>query len=78
MNTRIALIAAVLVGTASVAFANDQFDVNIYRPTIVDSPLGAYAQSPAGQWGNGSTGVVKGGFSKEEKQMFERAQGAAD
>jgi len=78
MNTRIAVIAAILVGTASAAFAEESFDVNIYRPTIVQSPLGAYAQSPAGQWGNGSTGVVKKGFSAEEKQMFDRAQGAAD
>ena len=77
MNTRIAVIAAILVGTASAAFAEESFDVNIYRPTIVQSPLGAYAQSPAGQWGNGSTGVVKG-FSAGEKQMFDRAQGAAD
>jgi len=78
MNTRIAVIAALLVGTASVAFADERFDVNIYRPTIVESPLGAYAQSPAGQWGNAGTGVVKKGFSAEEKQMFERAQGAVD
>jgi hypothetical protein len=78
MKTRIALIAAVLVGTTSVAFAdNSQFDVNIYRPVIVDSPLGAYAQTPSAQWGAGSTGSVKG-FSTEEKQMFDRAQGAAD
>jgi hypothetical protein len=77
MNTRIAVIAAVLVGTASVALANDKFDANIYRPTIVDSPLGAYAQSPAVNRGNGSTGTSKG-FSSEEKQMFDRAQGAAD
>ena len=77
MNTRIAMIVALLLGSASVAFANDQFDVNIYRPAITVSPLGAYAQSPSTQWGNGSTGSVKG-FSAQEKQMFERAQGAAD
>jgi hypothetical protein len=77
MNTRIAVIAAVLVGTASAALANDQFDVNIYRPTIVDNPAGAYAQSPASNWGGGSVAAPKG-FSVEEKQMFERAQGAAD
>jgi hypothetical protein len=77
MYTRIAVIAAVLVGSASVALANDQFDVNIYRPTIIDNPLGAYAQSPASSWGSGSVATHKG-FSLQEKQMFERAQGAAD
>jgi hypothetical protein len=78
MNTRIAVIAAVLVGTVSAAFAdNSQFDVNIYRPTVVDNPLGAYAQSPAPGWSYGTTGAVKP-FSAEEKAMFDRAQGAAD
>jgi hypothetical protein len=78
MNTRIAVIAAVLVGTVSAALAdNSQFDVNIYRPTVVDNPLGAYAQSPASSWGHGTTGAVKP-FSAEEKTMFDRAQGAAD
>jgi hypothetical protein len=78
MNTRIAVIAAVLVGTVSAAFAdNSQFDVNIYRPTVVDNPLGAYAQSPASGWSYGTTGAVKP-FSAEEKAMFDRAQGAAD
>ena len=77
MYTRIAVIAAVLVGSASVALANDQFDVNIYRPSISHSPLGAYAQSPAPGWSYGTTGVAKP-FSAEEKQMFDRAQGAAD
>jgi hypothetical protein len=77
MNTRIAMIVALLIGSATVAVANDKFDVNIYRPAIMVSPLGAYAQSPSTQWGNGATGSVKG-FSAQEKQMFERAQGAAD
>jgi hypothetical protein len=76
MNTRIATIVALLIGSATVAVANDKFDVNIYRPAINVSPLGAYAQSPSTQWGNGA-GSVKG-FSAQEKQMFERAQGAAD
>ena len=76
MNTRIALVVALLAGSASVALANDQFDVNIYRPTIQNSPLGAYAQSPSGNWGNGaSTGTSKS-FSDEERRWFEKAQGA--
>jgi O-antigen ligase len=76
-KSTIVAIVAVLVGTAPAAFANDQFDVNIYRPAIQHSPLGAFAQSPSTNWGNGGTGVVKG-YSTEEKLMFERAQGAAD
>jgi hypothetical protein len=76
MSTRIAVIVALLLGSASVALANDRFDVNIYRPTIHDSPLGAYAQSPSGNWGNGgSTGTAKS-FSDEERRWFDKAQGA--
>ena len=76
MNTRIAVVVALLVGSASVALANDQFDVNIYRPTIQVSPLDAYAQSPSGNLGNaGSTGTAKS-FSDEERRWFEKAQGA--
>jgi hypothetical protein len=74
MNTRIAVIAALLVGSASVALANDQFDVNIYRPAIQHSPMDAYAQSRSGTWGNGSTGTAKS-FSEEERRWFEKAQG---
>lgn len=44
-KTRIAVIAALLVGAASAALAdNSQFDVNIYRPTVQDNGLGAFAQ----------------------------------
>jgi hypothetical protein len=75
MNARIAVIIALLFGPTSVALANDQFDVNIYRPTIHSSPLGAYAQSPSGNWGNAGTGTVKS-FSDEERRWFEKAQGA--
>ena len=76
MNTRIAVIVALLLGSASVALAHDQFDVNIYRPTIQHSPLDAYAQSPSGNWGNGgSTGTAKA-FPDEERRWFEKAQGA--
>jgi hypothetical protein len=70
------MVAALLVSSASVALANDQFDVNIYRPAIQHSPLGAYAQSPSGNLGNGgSTGTAKS-FSVEEQRWFEKAQGA--
>ena len=70
-------IVAVLVGTTSAVLAdNSQFDVNIYRPAIKDSPLSAFAQSPSANWGNGA-GAVKG-YTTEEKLMFERAQGAVD
>jgi hypothetical protein len=70
------MVAALLVSSASVALANDQFDVNIYRPAIQHSPLGAYAQSPTGNLGNGGiTGTAKS-FSVEEQRWFEKAQGA--
>ena len=75
-KSTIIAIVAVLVGSASAAFANDQFDVNIYRPAIQHSPMDAYAQSPSGNWGNGSnTGTAKS-FSDEERRWFEKAQGA--
>jgi hypothetical protein len=76
-KTSIAAVVAVLIGSASVALANDQFDANIYRPAIQDNALGAYAQSPSVKWGNGSTGASKP-FSVEQKLMFDRAQGAAE
>jgi hypothetical protein len=70
------MIVALLIGSASVALANDQFDVNIYRPSIQHSPMDAYAQSPSGNVGNGSsTGTAKS-FSEEERRRFEKAQGA--
>ena len=78
IKTSIAAVVAVLIGSASVALANDQFDVTIYRPAIQDNALGAHAQSPSVNWGrNGGTGPSKL-FSAEERAMFDRAQGAAD
>ena len=38
-KTSIAALVAVLIGSASVALANDQFDANIYRPAIQGSPV---------------------------------------
>jgi hypothetical protein len=75
-KTRIAVIAAVLIGSASAALAdNSQFDVNIYRPAIRHSPLEAFAQSPSMTWGNGA---LKRSFTAEEKSWFDRAQGPAE
>ena len=57
MKTRIAVIIALLLGSASVALAtdsDDRFDVNIYRPAIQYSPLDAFAHTQAGTWGKGS------------------------
>jgi hypothetical protein len=40
-----ALIAAPVIGTSSAALAdNSQFDVNIYRPTVQDNGLSAFAR----------------------------------
>ena len=73
-KTSIAAVVAVLIGSASVALANDQFDANIYRPAIQGNPVDAFAQSPSSlNWGvNGSTGSLKP-FTAEEKAMFDRA-----
>jgi hypothetical protein len=77
-KTSIAVIAAVLFGSASFALANDQFDVTIYRPAIQDNALGAYAQSPSlNRGGSGGTGPSKL-FSAEERAMFDRTQGPAE
>lgn len=45
-KSKMALAAAFVLGTASGALANTQFDVNIYRPAV-QNDLGAYAQEPA-------------------------------
>ena len=75
-KTSIAAVVAVLIGSASAALANDQFDVNIYRPTIQGKAVDAFAQSPSSvYWGaNVSTGSLKP-FTAEEKAMFDRASG---
>jgi hypothetical protein len=52
-KSKVALVAAFIVSSASVALADEHFDVNIYRP-VPQSPafatymgaLGAYAQVP--------------------------------
>ena len=41
-KTSIAAVVAVLIGSASAALANDQFDVNIYRPTIQGKAVDAF------------------------------------
>ena len=74
-KTTIAALVAVLVGSTSVALANEQFDVNIYRPAVQGSAVDAFAQSPSSL--KGSTRAVKP-TSIGEKLMFDRAQGAAD
>jgi hypothetical protein len=70
-KTRIAVIAAVLFGSASFALANDQYDVNIYRPAIPGSAYDAFALSPTNP--NGAKANVRP-FSVEERLMFDRAQ----
>jgi hypothetical protein len=70
-KTRIAVIAAVLFGTASLVLANDQFDVNIYRPAIPGSALDAFALSPTNP--NGAKGGAVRPFTADEKLMFDRA-----
>jgi hypothetical protein len=68
-KTKAAAVAAILLGSVSGAVAdNSQFDVNIYRPTVQDSALGAYAQLRGQQ----NHQVVKP-FTIEEKLLFDRA-----
>jgi hypothetical protein len=70
-KTSVAVVAAVLFGSASLALANDQYDVNIYLPAIPGSAHEAFALSPTNP--NGGKGAVRP-FSVEEKLMFDRAQ----
>jgi hypothetical protein len=50
-KTAAALIAALVLSMSSAALAdNSQFDVNIYRPTVQDNGLNAFARQLSGQW----------------------------
>jgi hypothetical protein len=80
-KSKIALAATLIFGAASAALADDQFDVNIYRPASPPSPYalngqdgyGAFAQ--ANSWGTirpAAPRVAKP-FTIEEKRLFERA-----
>jgi len=69
-KSKMALATAFVLGTASVALADAQFDVDIYRPTV-QNDLGAYAQEPAQiQRRNGTTIAPQ---SPAEKLWFDRA-----
>ena len=68
IKTAAALVAAIVVGTSSVALANSQFDVSIYTPSIQDNGMGAYAQQLPGQ-----LRAAPQPFSPAEKLWFERA-----
>jgi hypothetical protein len=72
-KTKLALAAALLAGSATVAFANDRFDVNIYRPVPQHNAYQAFAQSPATVAPHAARA-----FTVEEKVMFDRAVGAID
>ena len=74
MKTKLALAAALLAGSATVAFANEPFDVNIYRPVPQASALQAFAQSPV----RSAPRAEARAFTVEEKVMFDRAVGAID
>jgi hypothetical protein len=47
IKTTAALVAAIVVGTSSVALANNQFDVNIYTPSVQQNGMSAFAQVPS-------------------------------
>jgi hypothetical protein len=74
------LAAALIFGAASAAVADEQFDVNIYRPVSPPHPLalngqdgyGAFAQANSrGTIRQAGPRVVKP-FTIEEKRLFER------
>jgi hypothetical protein len=65
------LLATVLVSaTASSVLANNQFDVDIYRPAIQDNALGAYARVPGNGMGAQPRAVRP--FSIEEQRWFDK------
>jgi hypothetical protein len=72
VKTAAALVAALVIGTSSAALAdNSQFDVNIYRPTVQDNGMGAYAQELPGQIQRRV--APKPSISPAEQLWFERA-----
>jgi hypothetical protein len=77
LKTKLVLAAALLAGSATVASANDRFDVNIYRPVPQASALQAFAQSPAHVAPRAEVRAAQP-FTTEEKVMFDRAVGAID
>jgi len=70
-KTTLTLAAALVLGTASGALANTEFDVNIYRPAVQDD-LGAYAQEPA-RIQRGHDGTTVAPHTPAEKLWFDRA-----
>jgi len=70
-KSKLILAAALVLGTASGALADAQFDVDIYRPAV-QNDMSAYAQVPAQVRRNtGSTTVQP--HSPAEQLWFERA-----
>ena len=78
-KTKITLVAAMLLGSASGAFAidPDRFDVDIFRPTATASApsqsnrLNGFTQSPARLVNRPAGGMQP--FSVEEKNWMDRA-----
>jgi hypothetical protein len=70
-KSKLILAAVLVVGTASGALADAQFDVNIYRPAV-QNDMSAYAQVPAQVRRNNGPAAVKP-HTIEEKLWFERA-----
>jgi hypothetical protein len=69
IKTAAALVAALVIGTSSAALANNQFDVNIYTPTVQDNGMGAFAQQLPGQ----RRVAPRPSISPAEQLWFERA-----
>jgi hypothetical protein len=76
-KTKLALAAALLAGFGTVASADEQFDVNIYRPVPQANAFEALAQAPAHIAPRREALAVRP-FTREEKLLFERAVGAID
>jgi hypothetical protein len=69
-KSKLMLAAALVLGTASGALADAQFDVDIYRPAV-QSDLSAYAQVPQIRRNNGPATVKP--QLPAEKLWFDRA-----
>jgi len=68
-KTAAALVAAIVVGTSSVALANNQFDVSIYTPSVQENGMSAFAQQLPTQIRRAPVQ----GISPAEQMWFERA-----
>lgn len=71
-QTKMTVVAAILLSSVSGAFASESFDVNIYRPAVSQGQQ-AYAQAPRAQIKRHKTPQPGATISAQEKAFFDRA-----